>query len=124
MISDYQSGYGGSPEYSMFWGGGFRLVDMGLDLKKQNAEASRGSPRFTDALSVSKSGGQTCVILQFRGVSFGKCDSKITHGRFLREVQLPSQRRRLFVVAISDVVQHSDHIYALPLILVPQLENN
>jgi hypothetical protein len=51
---------------------------MGLDLEKQNAEASCGSPRFTDAFSVSKSGGQTDVILQFRGVSFDKRDSKIT----------------------------------------------
>jgi len=54
----------------------------GIDPEKQNAEASRGSPRFTDALSVSKSGGQTCVILQFWGVSFDKHGSKISHGRF------------------------------------------
>jgi len=58
----------------------------GLDLEKQNAEASRGSPRFTDAFSVSKSGCQTCVILPFWGVNFDKWRSKISQSGFLRGV--------------------------------------
>ncbi len=40
--------------------------------EKQNAGASRGFPRFTDATSISKPDQQTRRVLQFWVSSFGK----------------------------------------------------